>query len=127
MQGARRPTILEGAVAMVVDTKAVRARLLARRVELEGRSSQVKSDMRHESDPLVADFADQATQRENDEVLAKIGESAAAELAQLRRALDRLERGAYETCARCGESIPLARLNAVPYADRCAECAAEAR
>jgi RNA polymerase-binding transcription factor DksA len=127
MQGARRPTILEGAVAMVVDTKAVRARLLARRVELEGRSSQVKSDMRHESDPLVADFADQATQRENDEVLAKIGESAAAELAQLRRALDRLERGAYETYARCGESIPLARLNAVPYADRCAECAAEVR
>lgn len=111
---------------MVVDTKAVRARLLARRAELEGRSSQVKSDMRHESDPLVADFADQATQREDDEVLARIGESAAAELAKLRRALDRLERGEYEICARCGESIPLARLNAVPYADRCAECAAEA-
>ncbi|MFO1401031.1 MAG: TraR/DksA family transcriptional regulator [Steroidobacteraceae bacterium] len=112
---------------MVVDSKAVRRRLLARRAELEGRSSQVKSDMRHESDPLVADFADQATQRENDEVLAQIGESAAAELAQLRRALDRLERGVYETCARCGESIPVARLDAVPYADRCADCAAEAR
>ncbi|MCC7463671.1 MAG: TraR/DksA family transcriptional regulator [Gammaproteobacteria bacterium] len=112
---------------MVVDTKAVRERLLARRVELEGRSSQVKADMRHESDPLVADFADQATQRENDEVLAKIGESADAELAQLRRALERLDRGVYETCACCGEAIPVARLNAVPYADRCADCAAEAR
>ncbi len=112
---------------MVVDTEAVRQRLKARRAELEGRSSQVKSDMRHESDPLVADFADQATQRENDEVLAKIGESAAAELALLRRALDRLERGTYETCARCGEPISPARLQAVPYADCCAECAAAGR
>jgi DnaK suppressor protein len=112
---------------MAVDSKAVRQRLLARRAELEGRSSQVKSDMRHESDPLVADFADQATQRENDEVLAKIGESAAVELAQLRRALDRLDRGVYGTCVNCGEAIAPARLNAVPYADRCAECAAEPR
>lgn len=116
-----------GAMIMVVDRKAVKQRLLARRAELQGRSSQVKADMRHESDPLVADFADQATQRENDEVLAQIGESAATELAQLRRALERLERGTYETCARCGESIPAARLNAVPYADCCADCAAEAR
>lgn len=110
---------------MVVDAKAVRARLLARRAELEGRSTQVKSAMRHEADPLVADFADQATQRENEEVLAKIGESAAAELALLRRALDRLDRGVYETCSRCGEPIARARLEAVPYTDRCAECAAE--
>jgi DnaK suppressor protein len=112
---------------MVVDTKAVKARLLQRRLELEGRSSQVKADMRHESDPLVADFADQATQRENDEVLARIGESAVTELALLRRALERLERGAYETCSRCGEAIAPARLEVVPYTDRCAECAAEAR
>jgi DnaK suppressor protein len=111
---------------MTVDAKVVRARLLARRAELEGRSTQVKSDMRHESDPLVADFADQATQREDDEVLARIGESAAAELALLRRALDRLDRGAYETCSRCGERIAVARLEVVPYADRCAGCAAEA-
>lgn len=110
---------------MVVDAKAVRARLLARRAELEGRSTQVKSAMRHEADPLVADFADQATQRENEEVLARIGESAAAELALLRRALDRLDRGVYETCAGCGEPIAAARLEAVPYTDRCAECAAE--
>jgi RNA polymerase-binding transcription factor DksA len=83
--------------------------------------------MRHESDPLVADFADQATQRENDEVLAKISESTAAELGLLRRALARLERGEYGTCAGCGEPIAAARLEAVPYTDRCAECAAENR
>jgi len=111
---------------MAVDAKAVKARLLARRAELEGRSTRVKSDMRHESDPLVADFADQATQREGEEVLAKIGESAAAELAQLRRALDRLDRGIYDTCSHCGEHIAPARLAAVPYTDRCAGCAAEA-
>lgn len=112
---------------MVVDTRTVRTRLLERRAELEGRARQVKRDMRHEADPLVADFADQATQRENEEVLAQLGESADQELALLRRALERLDRGVYATCARCGGPIAAARLEVVPYTDRCADCAAESR
>jgi DnaK suppressor protein len=108
---------------MAIDQAAARLRLLERKQELEQRSAHAKSDMRHESDPLVADFADQATQREDDEVLAQISDSADAELLQIRRALARLEAGEYETCARCGEPIAAGRLQAVPATDRCSQCA----
>jgi DnaK suppressor protein len=108
---------------MAIDLAAARLRLTERKRELEQRSAHAKSDMRHESDPLVADFADQATQREDDEVLAQISDSADAELLQIRHALARLEHGDYELCAHCGEPIAAARLQAVPATDRCSQCA----
>jgi DnaK suppressor protein len=108
---------------MAVDLAAARLRLMERKQELEQRSAHAKSDMRHESDPLVADFADQATQREDDEVLAQISSSADAELLQIRRALARLNSGDYEVCARCGGAIAAGRLQAVPSTDRCSHCA----
>jgi len=108
---------------MAVDLAAARLRLMERKQELEQRSAHAKADMRHESDPLVADFADQATQREDDEVLAQISDSADTELLQIRRALARLSSGEYEFCARCGGPIAAGRLHAVPSTDRCSGCA----
>ena len=106
-----------------VDTESVRARLLLRRDELRDRASQASADLRHESDPLSADFAEQATQRENDDVLGAISHSARSELNQLEAALRRLALGRYETCSICGEPIDEGRLRAVPYTDRCCSCA----
>ena len=48
-----------------VDTNGVRERLLKRRDELRQRASDASADLRHEADPLSADFAEQVTQREN--------------------------------------------------------------
>lgn len=101
----------------------IREQLLARRAELSHRSKRVRADLSHANDPLVADFADQATQRENEDVLSAIGESADDEIAKLTAALQRLERGEYGSCLKCGGAISAQRLQAVPYADRCAECA----
>lgn len=109
---------------MSMDLASARQRLMERKQELEQRSAHAKADMRHESDPLVADFADQATQREDDEVLAQISDSADTELLQIRRALARLNSGDYEVCSRCGGPIAAERLHAVPAADRCSKCAA---
>jgi RNA polymerase-binding transcription factor DksA len=106
-----------------VDIEAVRARLLRRRDELRIRASRASADLRHESDPLSADFAEQVTQRENDDVLGAISQSARAELSQLEAALRRLAEGHYTTCAVCGEDIEEERLAAVPYTDRCRACA----
>lgn len=106
-----------------MDTEAVRARLLRRREELHRRESGAKADLRHESDPLSADFAEQVTQRESDEVLDAISESARGELRQIHSALRRLDAGCYGTCAVCGEPIEPGRLAAVPYTDRCRQCA----
>lgn len=38
-------------------------------------------------------------------------------------ALERIERGVYGDCARCGEPIPEARLKADPAAPLCTDCA----
>jgi DnaK suppressor protein len=103
--------------------QAVRARLLNRREELQMRASRASSDLRHESDPLSADFAEQVTQRESDDVLGAISESAQQELRLLQAALRRLEEGRYATCAICGGSIEEERLQALPCADRCRTCA----
>ena len=110
-----------------MDIQAVRTHLLQRRDELRSRASRASADLRHESDPLSADFAEQVTQRENDDVLGAISHSAQAELRQLEAALRRLAEGRYTTCSVCGESIEEERLAAVPYTNRCRACAESTR
>ena len=105
------------------DTSQIRARLLARRAELMVRAEAVTADLRHEGDPLVADFADQATQRENDDVLHGIEQSTRGLLQQVNVALARVDRGEYFRCSRCGGDIEAERLEAIPETDHCARCA----
>lgn len=107
----------------VADVSTIRSHLLKRQAELRNRESSANADLRHERDPLTADFADQAIQRSNDEVLAAISDSAASELSQISVALRRLDAGQYTICAACGEEIAAERLATVPYTDRCVRCA----
>jgi RNA polymerase-binding protein DksA len=44
-------------------------------------------------------------------------------LRKVEHALDRVEKGSYGVCEVCGESIPVARLEALPYASLCVDCA----
>ncbi len=44
-------------------------------------------------------------------------------LYEVDRALTRIEEGRYGLCRRCGEPIDPARLNAIPYARYCLNCA----
>lgn len=44
------------------------------------------------------------------------------ELSQVDVSLARIKRGVYGQCDECGSKIPLARLNALPYAVTCIEC-----
>jgi DnaK suppressor protein len=106
-----------------VDSDALREQLRRRAAELRERAHRADADLRHQSDPLSADFAEQVTQRENDDVLGAISDSASAELEQIEAALRRLDSGHYGTCVVCGEPIEPQRLAAVPYAPRCRGCA----
>lgn len=69
----------------------------------------------------MADQGSATFEREMDETLA---EAARDELADVVRALGRLEAGAYGVCSRCGAEIASQRLRAVPTADLCVECKA---
>ncbi len=46
-------------------------------------------------------------------------------LGKVERALDRIEKGEYGICESCGEPIPVARLEVLPYATLCVACAAK--
>ena len=50
-------------------------------------------------------------------------ESEEETLAQIEIALARITDGTYGTCENCGEPIPKTRLQAIPYARQCVECA----
>jgi len=106
-----------------VEIEAVRKRLLSRRDELAQRAADARADLRREHEPLSADFSEQAVQRENDDVLRGLGDAARGELAGINRALARIAAGTYLSCSVCGADIDARRLEAVPYADRCARCA----
>jgi RNA polymerase-binding transcription factor DksA len=75
---------------------------------------------------LEKDFAEQATQNENDEVLDYLGNSARAEIAQIKQAIARIDSGKYGICEGCDEPIKKERLEAVPYSTMCIRCASHA-
>jgi RNA polymerase-binding protein DksA len=106
---------------MALDLKARRADLEARLGELGGRLSSIVSDVRQEHS---ADAAEQAQERENDEVLDAIGNETRESIAQLKDALQRIEDGSYGYCAACGEAISEKRLDVRPEATHCINCAA---
>jgi RNA polymerase-binding protein DksA len=107
----------------MVEQAPLRERLLERLAALERRMHRIKGDLRHETEPLEVDFAEQAVQRENEEVLEGLDEAGHRELEAIRAALARLESGTYGTCLECGEAIAIERLRAVPTASRCVACA----
>ena len=111
--------------AQAVSTERVKAVLLKRREELSQRLATVKADLAREGEPLSPDFAEQAGQRENDDVLKALQQSTESELRELEGALQRLRSGKYGQCNRCGYPIEPRRLEAVPYTDSCSLCASQ--
>jgi len=106
-----------------LDIPAIRRTLQARRSNLRTRHLNLDRDRGHAEEPLVADFAEQALQTRNDEVLEGIDEATLAEIAQIDAALARIDDGHYGICRSCHKPIALQRLLAVPQAVTCVSCA----
>ena len=70
-----------------------------------------------------ADSAEQAGERQNDEVLQALLVEAEHGQAQAAQAKQRLSAGSYGLCQRCGAAIAPARLQALPTAAFCLGCA----
>lgn len=104
----------------------VKERLERRKSELLERHGRITRHTRHREEPLPQDFAEQAVELENQELLEALDAEVADELRQIERALDRLAAGEYEQCKSCGDDIPAARLEALPTTSLCVDCAAEA-
>ncbi len=74
--------------------------------------------------PHSKDWEEMAVEREGEEVLERLGEKGQAEIAQIRAALERVARGEYGFCVRCGEEISEQRLDVLPATPFCPRCAA---
>lgn len=103
--------------------ETIRQQLTARYAAIQTRLQKISREMQHTNEPLNADFAEQAVQRENDEVLDALDSSIRAEMEQLQVTLKRLDEGAYGVCEGCGKTISIKRLEALPHASRCVVCA----
>jgi DnaK suppressor protein len=98
-----------------------RQKLMVMKDDATRRISAIDRDIRHEG--MSADWAEQATERENDEVLESLGNSAEQELLMINSALKRIDAGDYFRCSLCGEDIPVERLELLPFSSHCVSCA----
>jgi RNA polymerase-binding protein DksA len=101
----------------------IREELLAKQAELVTRLERLKENL---TSGRSADSQEQAQELENAEVVDALGNEARTEIAKIARALEQIKNGTYGTCGDCGETIPMARLEAQPFADRCIRCATAA-
>lgn len=71
------------------------------------------------------DVVDAALDSAQDEISSQLAEVESRELASIEKALERMREGTYGMCELCNNNIPLARLQALPYATLCIQCQRE--
>lgn len=103
-----------------MDTQQLKAELEGRLATLQARLANIKKDVTQEHS---GDSAEQAQERENDEVVDAIGNETAQSIRGIQAALERIEAGTYGICDQCGQDIGQGRLQVVPEATRCVGCA----
>jgi len=98
-------------------------RLKAMRDEITRRIEALDADVKHKKEPVEKDFAEQVTQRENEDVLNALDDESRMTLNRINAALLRIEQGTYGICEKCGAEIPAKRLEVIPFATTCVDCA----
>jgi DnaK suppressor protein len=104
----------------MMNTDAIKHRLEAQLAELQDRQQRIARDL---AEPLNADSLEQAVEMEDDASLEAQAALIQSEIASVKRALLRIEKGSYGECVRCGDDIAPERLEARPEAALCFDCA----
>ena len=102
------------------DYNELKVKLEVKKDELEDRLKRIRASKRK---PHDKDWSEQATERENDDVVDALGENIMIELEQISNALIRIDKDEYNICASCGNDISEERLFALPYTSVCIDCA----
>jgi DnaK suppressor protein len=106
------------------ELEVLKLRLLGRRqvILVAGRRAAAGIDqLRGAERDAEAEETSQSEQLQYD--LSQLGEVERNEVAQIDAALRRLEAGEYGICRDCGEEIGAGRLEALPFALDCGDCA----
>ncbi|SDT87879.1 TraR/DksA family transcriptional regulator [Halopseudomonas salegens] len=88
--------------------------------EYANRCDKLQRDL---SQAYPSDSVEQAQARENDEVMEALLAEASTLLTQVDAAIERHQEGRYGLCTQCGDVIDDARLQALPTAQACIDCA----
>ena len=94
----------------------IQEQLLAKQAELVHRLARLKDNL---TAGHSADSQEQAQELENAEVVDALGNEARSEISRIAKALEQIKNETYGICVDCGETIPMARLESYPFADRC--------
>lgn len=96
--------------------------LLKRRNALRKALAGDLSMLNELKEPTAGDVIDAALDSSNNELSSQLAEVESRELASIENALERMRNGGFGLCERCESKIPVARLNALPYATSCIDC-----
>lgn len=102
-------------------------RLLAKeRADTLARVKELMREQARNGGQPPADEMDVARSLSEVETHAALFDRAQERLSAIDAAIARLGAGVYGTCTRCGDEIPLARLEVIPFAQYCVDCQNEA-
>lgn len=102
------------------DYSEIRAELQSKLDALVARAKGIDTDL---SEAVNEDWEERATEQEEDEVLAGLGNVTMREISQINKALNEIDHGTYGVCTECGVNIDPARLEILPFATTCIKCA----
>jgi len=109
------------------ELRSLRERLEQRRRQLTTLSRTAEAGIQEIRSEREIEFGDEAQSEEAQQRLNQLEETERGELTRIAAALERLDAGQYGICHRCREPIESKRLEALPLALECAECAGTAK
>lgn len=104
----------------------IRPQLVSQQQRLSGLLARTHAHT-HRTERLSADFAEQAIETENDQVVDALDREGKIELALINKALKRIVDGTYGQCDNCGSDIQEDRLLAIPETELCINCASRSQ
>lgn len=96
---------------------------MAKQQELLSRVERTHRHIYQKDAPISAKFSEQVTEMENDDLVHALDAEGRMELNQIQHALARIDAGDYFDCVVCGKPIGEKRLEAIPFTDKCINCA----
>ena len=99
--------------------------LIRRRDALRKALAGDLSSLKELREQTSSDVIDAALDSAQDEISSQLAEVESRELANIENALEQMREGRYGICEGCEKPIPLARLQALPYAVHCIDCQRE--
>ena len=112
---------------VTTDFRPHRERLLALRARLRGTMTQMTDNalMEAKTTRMPDHMAELGSGNFDQELTFSLLGSEKNALDQIEAAITRVEDGSYGRCETCGGKIPKARLQAIPYAAQCIQCASQ--